>query len=119
MGMGSVEAVEDPARRLDDLPVTAAPAKLLWPASALRMVGKLADMLDDALHEQTGRCRILQGGELGDRFQVRERRLGPDYLSHLARRFSACSWLSTRPSAIAISPRAMPSRMAMRSCCSW
>ena len=62
---------------------------------------------------------ILQGNEVGDGIQVSERRLGPDYFSHRARRFLACAWVATRPSAIACSPRAMPSSTPMRCCISW
>ena len=114
--MATVKAVKDPARWFDDLPVASARAEFPGAAATFWVIGKLSYMLDNALNQRFCGDRVLYGDVIGDRFKVSDGRFGPDYLSHLERRFSACAWVIVRPSAIAISPRAMPSKTVIRSC---
>ena len=110
-----VETVQDPARRLHDLPVAGA-LQLRDTWAAFRVRFQLLDMPEDPLH-QCRRCKgILDGNIVGDGVQVVERRFSLDYLSHRAIRALAWALVRTRPSATAISPRAMPSSKAMRCC---
>lgn len=116
--LAAVKTIENAARRLHDLAI-AGLAEFLRPTAAVRVVGQLPDMVEDAFDQLGGRNRIFQGDVIGNGIQIRQRRLRPDYFSHLARRFLAWACVAVRPSATASSPRAMPSRMAMRCCISW
>lgn len=86
----AIEAIEHAARWLDDLPVTG-PLQLLGPGAALGVVGKLLDVTENAAHELGGGDRILNGNVVGDRIEVADSRLRPDYLNHRASRAFACS----------------------------
>ena len=85
----AVVSIKDPARRLDDLPI-AGPLQLARPAAALGMIFELLDMVEDAFDELSRRDRILESDIFRDRFQIAERRMRPDYFSHLPRR--ALAW---------------------------
>ena len=111
----SVVAVEDATRRLDDLPVSR-PPQFGNAAAALRMPRQLLDVRDHAPEQLRRSDAILERDVVRDRFEVRNRRLGPDYFSHFARRTLASAWLTPRPSASAISPRAIPSSTLIRRC---
>src|SRR5690606_1050285 len=112
-----VMAVEDPAWRLDNL--TIARALELWrTASALRVVTQLLDMVKNTADQRRRGTWVLQCDGISDGFQIAKRRLRPNYFSHLARRFLARACVATRPSAIACSPRAIPSSTAIRCCMS-
>ena len=115
--LASIIAIEDPARRLHNLTVTGAP-QLLRPATTLWMVSQLLYMTKDAPNELGSSNRIFQCDVVGNGIQITQCRFRPDYFSHLERRFLAWAWVATRPSATACSPRAMPSRIAMRCCMS-
>ena len=80
------------------------------------MTPKLLHAIQRALHESGGNGGVLYGYVVGDRVQIGERGLRPDYFSHFFRRVRACACVTVLPSAIALSPRAMPSRMATRAC---
>ena len=73
---------------------------------------------EHSLHIPCGSIRLVEGNILGNGFQVGNCRLGPDQASHRFIRFLANSWLNIRPCWNALSPRAMPSRICMRACCS-
>lgn len=112
----SVVAVEDATRRLDDLPVSR-PPQFGNAAAALRMPRQLLDVRDHAPEQLRRSDAILERDVVRDRFEVRERRrLRPDYFSNFARRTLASAWLTPRPSASAISPRAIPSSTLIRRC---
>ena len=117
MGPFAVVAIQHAARRLDDLPIPGSP-ELNRPASKLRVSLELLDMSEYALHKRGRGCGIVQRNVVRYCIQIRERRLRPDYFSHRAMRVRASACDTTLPSATAISPRAMPSRSAMRFCCS-
>src|SRR5690606_18734944 len=110
-----VIAVEDPARRLDNLTIARA-LELRRTASALRVVNQLLDMAKNTAGKLRRDNWVLQCDVISDIFQTANRAIRPDYFSHLARRFLACACVSTRPSAIAFSPRAIPSGTAIRFC---
>src|SRR5690606_2541056 len=112
-----VIAVEDPARRLDNLTIARA-LELRRTASALRVVNQLLDMAKNTADQLRRGNWVLQCDVISDSLQIAKRRLRPDYFSHLARRFLACACVATRPSAIACSPRAIPSSTAIRCCMS-
>lgn len=69
-----VMAVEDAARRLDNLAITGAP-KLLRSTAAVGMVGKLFNVAEDAF-DKLRRCdRIFQRDVVSDCIKIRQRRL--------------------------------------------
>jgi len=111
----SVKAIEDAARRFNDLAVASTRPKFSWSTTTLWMIDQLSNALHDALDQIPRSSRVLQCDVVAYGLQVCNGRFCPDYLSHLAKRFSACAWVKVRPSATAISPRAMPSRTVMRS----
>lgn len=113
----TVYAIEDPTRRLNDLSVTRATRQLVWSASAFRMQGELIDMREDPPYDCYSRLAILNGDVVRNRVEICECGFRPDYFSHLASRSFASSCETRRSSATAISPRAIPSRIAIRSCC--
>ena len=84
----AIEAVENPARWLNNLTIAGTP-KLPWPTAALRVIGQLPHMIDDALDEFRGSYRILQCDVVGDGLKIAQGRFCPDYFSHRARRFLA------------------------------
>lgn len=86
---GTIESVEDPARRLNDLAVPASFTQFPRTGSTFRMLCQLRDMVANPPNQATGRQRILQGNEVCYRFKVGQRRLRPDYFSHLPRRLPA------------------------------
>jgi hypothetical protein len=65
---------------------------------------------EDCLNQAAGRRVIIERDMVGDLLEILKRRLGPYQASHRDRRFFASAWLSTRPSSIAFSPFAIPSR---------
>lgn len=84
----SVMSVEDAARRLDNLAITRA-SELLRATSALRMVGEVLDMAEDAFDKLCGSCWAFQCDVVGNCIKISQCWLRPDYFSHLARRFLA------------------------------
>lgn len=86
-----VKTVEDPAGRLHDLAITSACAKLPGAAATFRVISQLPSMLNDSLDQRARGTWILNGDVVGDCLKISNRRLCPDYLSHLERRFSACA----------------------------
>lgn len=81
-------AVENTARRLNYLSITGAP-EFLRTAAAVRVVGKLLNVAEDAF-DKLCRCdRIFQRDVVSNCVKVCQRWLRPDYFSHLARRFLA------------------------------
>lgn len=78
------------------------------------MDGQLLDVPEDAADEFGRGFRVLDRNVIGNGFEIGDRGLGPDYLSHRDRRFFACACDMLRPCASASSPRAMPSSMAIR-----
>lgn len=81
-------AVDDAARRLDDLAI-APTFEFGQLGAASWMVGELSDMGHHAPHEGSG-CRwVIERDIICNRVQISERRLGPNYFSHRARRFLA------------------------------
>lgn len=113
----SVMAVKNTAGCFHYLTITRAP-EFLGATSAVRVFYKLLDVAEDTFDKLCRRDRILKGNVVSNGIKIGQCRLGPNYFSHLARRFLACAWVAVRPSAIACSPRAIPSRMAMRCCIS-
>lgn len=77
------------------------------------MLCQLGYVAEDPLHKPGRGLGIFQCDEVCNCVKIAERGIGPDYFSHRARRFRA-SCVATRFSAIACSPRAMPSNTAMR-----
>src|SRR5690606_6919734 len=69
-----IVAIEDATRRLHNLPIPRLP-KLLWPATALWMIGKLLHMGKDALDQLRGSDRVLQCYVVGDGIQIAQGRL--------------------------------------------
>ena len=117
--MRIVETIEDAAWRLDDLAIAGTRPQLTRPASTFRMCVELTHMSKDTLDQCAGSERIFQGYVVCNCLKISDCRLSPDYFSHLPKRFPACAWVSVRFSATATSPRAMPSRIAIRFCWSW
>ena len=113
----SVMAVEDTAGWFHYLTITGT-SEFLGTTAAVGVVNELLNVAEDTLDKLCRRDRILQRNVVRNCIKVRQRGLGPNYFSHLARRFLACAWVAVRLSAIACSPRAMPSRIAMRCCMS-
>src|SRR5690606_33236441 len=105
------------AGRLDHLAITRSP-ELSRPTATLGKFSQPFGVIEDALDEIRRCNRVFQGDVVGDRVEIAERGLRPDYFSHRARRFLAWACVATRPSATACSPRAMPSRTVMRCCMS-
>jgi len=64
-----VLAVENPARRLDNLSVSPS-SKFRRLRSAARMVDELINMMEDALHQRARRVRIFQCNVVCDCIQV-------------------------------------------------
>lgn len=87
--MRPVAAIEDAARRLDDLPMTGTRSKLAGPTAAFRVHLKLAHMNKDALDKRACSGRVFQRDGVCNSLKIGDRRLRPDYFSHLPRRFSA------------------------------
>lgn len=85
----SVMTVKGTARRLDNLAIARTP-EFLRATAAVRMVGELISMAEDAFDEFGGSDRILQRDVVSNCIKVRQRGLRPGYFSHLARRFLAC-----------------------------
>ena len=114
----AVAAVENTAGRFDDLAITGA-AELRQPAAAIGLPAELFDVAHDAADKRDRGNRALDRDVVVNRFEVGPCGLGPDYLSHFFAKY-AFTWacVNVRPSASARSPRAMPSRIAMRDCCS-
>jgi hypothetical protein len=81
----AILAVEQPAWRLNDLPVppTLEPLGL---GAASGMISKLLDVLEHSLDQLPSGLWILQRDVICDGIQVIECGLGPDYLSHRAMR---------------------------------
>lgn len=71
-------------------------------------------MLEYSLDPRWRRIGFVECNVIGNGIQIGERRLRPDYFSHRAMRDPASAYVTTLPSATAISPRAMPSSTAMR-----
>ena len=114
--IAAVATVEHAARRLDDLAIAGA-AELGQPAAAVRVPGELLDVTHDAADDRERCVRALDRDVVVNRFEVGPRGPGPDYLRLFFSKYaftSAC--VNVRPSASACSPRAMPSRIAMRDC---
>ena len=76
-------SIEDPARRLDNLPI--APASQF---SRLRanfgVVSQLLDVPEYSLYNQLCCWWIVQGDVVSDGIEIAKRRLCPDYFSHRA-----------------------------------
>ena len=66
-----VMAVDNPARRLDDLAITGAP-KFLRATAAVGMVGKLFNVAKDAFDKLSGSDRILQRDEVSNCIKIRQ-----------------------------------------------
>lgn len=75
--------IEDPAGRLDDLPIPSA-LKLRWFGATSRVDFELIDVLEDSLDEAPSCFRVIQRDVIGDGVEITECRLGPDYFSHRA-----------------------------------
>ncbi len=88
-GPFTVKPIENAAGWFDDLAIACARTKLFGAASALRVLYQLPDMLDDPLNQGTCGGQVLKSDVICDRFQISDGGLGPDYLSHLERRFPA------------------------------
>src|SRR5690606_18048287 len=86
-----------------------APAK---PREPFDVVGRC----EDRLRNPSRGVGFVERDVFDDLLQVTQRRLGPDRLSHLAKRCLASAWLTVRPSRSACSPNAMPSRMESLRC---
>lgn len=86
--LASVMTVENAARRFHELTITRF-AELSWAAAASRMIRELPDMVEDAFDELGCRRGVFQCDVVRYRIQIGQRRLGPDYFSHLERRFLA------------------------------
>lgn len=110
----TLDSIEDAARRFDNLSV-ARTFDLAGSSAALRVALELFDMPEYALHELCRGGGVFDRDVVGDGVEVCQRRLSPDQPSHRPRRVLASSCDTTRPSANAISPRAMPSSTRMRS----
>lgn len=95
--------------------ITQSPQLLRTPAT-LRMLYALLDMIKDALNKLRSGRWIIQRHLVRNGIQIGQSRLRPDYFSHRARRLRACPLVAVRPSATALSPRAMPSSIAIRCC---
>jgi len=84
----AVITIEDPAWRLHYLAITRL-SKFWRPTATFRMVCKLLDMTENAFDQFRRSDRAFQCDVVGNGVQIRQCRLGPDYFSHLARRFLA------------------------------
>ena len=67
-------------------------------------------LLKHRLNQPRSCGMVIQRDIIGNLLKILERRLGPDQSSHRDIRFLASALLSTRPSWIAFSPLAIPSR---------
>lgn len=70
-------------------------------------------LLKDGLNQAAGRMVIIECDVVGDLLEVLKRRLGPNQSSHRDIRFFASALVSARPSWIAFSPFAIPSRRSI------
>ncbi len=86
----AVITIENPTRRLDNLPVTP-PAKFLRLGAAFRVFHKHGNMPKDSLDQPARRLRIIECDVVGNGIEIVERGLRPDYFSHRAMRFFACA----------------------------
>ena len=65
----AIVTIEHPAWRFDDLTIAGAP-EFLRTAAAVRVIGKLLDVAENALDHLRSRNRIFQCDVVGDRIQV-------------------------------------------------
>ena len=81
----AIVAVDDSARQFDDLSIP----QVLEPdehRTAGPVFGELAYVVDHTSNELPRCSLITQGDVVGDRVELGQRRLGPDYVSHRDRR---------------------------------
>ena len=113
----TLNSVKHSAGRLDNLAVSRVRAEFGNRTAASRKLFELADVAIDPSNQRAGRGWVLHGDVVGDRQQVSDCRFGPNYPSHRDSRALTSECSTVRPSAIAISPRAMPSSIPSRFCC--
>lgn len=107
--IGSIHSVVDPARANPYLTIQGMRELRHWSAhesKTLQVVGDCEDLLNNGL----GRFWLVERNVFSNRIELNQRRIRPDYFSHLRRRFLASACDAVRPSRIACSPRAIPSR---------
>src|SRR5205823_12847480 len=108
-----VMPVENPTGRLDNLSVPPA-LEFGRLGTALWIACELLDATKHPLNQRLRRFRVIQRDVIGNCLEIAQRRLGPDYFRHRVIRCFAFACDTTRPSSIAFSPRAMPSRRLIR-----
>jgi len=114
----AVAAIENAARRFDDLAIPRTP-ELGQPAAAIGVPGELFDVANDPHNERDCGSRALDRDVVVNRLEIGPCGIGPDYLRNFFSKYAVtCAWVNVRLSASARSPRAMPSRIAIRDCCS-
>lgn len=87
-----------------------------WKGTHLRVSGEISDVFEDVVDKTPGGIGMFQRDIVGDGVEILERGYRPDYFSHrdMAERASSCE--TVRPSSMARSPRAIPSRTVIRRC---
>jgi len=107
------EAIENSAGRNNQLAIRQAPG-LGWSRTQERKFLKAFNGSKDLLGQWMSRLGFVQRNIIGNRIQFLNRRFRPDYSSHRFNRCLAWLWVAVRPSWMALSPRAIPSRMRSR-----
>jgi hypothetical protein len=108
-----LDAIENTARRHNQLAIRQA-TQLGWDGTHARKPLKRFDGSEYLLDQLTGRGGFLERNIIRNRLQILNRRVSPDYFSHRFNRCFARTWVEIRPSFIAFSPRAIPSRSRIR-----
>jgi len=108
-----LKAIENAAGRNNQLAIRQA-TEFGWKGTHPGKFLKHSNGSEYLLDQSMSRRRFLQGNIICNRIQILNRGISPDYFSH---RFNCCfawMWLEIRPSRMALSPRAIPSKSRIR-----
>ena len=107
------KAIENSARRNNQLAIRQAP-EFGWSRTHERKLLKALNGSKDLLDQFMSSLGFVQRNIISNRIQFLNRRFRPGYSSHRFNRCLAWMWVAVRPSWMALSPRAIPSRIRSR-----
>ena len=108
-----LNAIENTAGRNNQLAIRQA-TEFGWKPAHLGKFLKHSNGSQRLLDQLMSRRRFLQRNIICNRIQILNRGISPDYFSHRFNRCFAWTWVETRPSWMALSPRAIPSKSRIR-----